>query len=109
MLDAYCMNGLHTEADQLLDTALQKCVVPNGSTYKLLYKAYTKANDKVLVQKLLKRMNNQGIVPNKKFFLNALEAFGTSERKPRTSPAINSASKPSADSAGDSESGTSKF
>jgi pentatricopeptide repeat protein len=107
MLDAYCMNGLHTEADQLLDTALQKCVVPNGSTYKLLYKAYTKANDKVLVQKLLKRMNNEGIVPNKKFFLDALEAFGTSERKPRTSPAINSASKPSADSAGDSESGTS--
>ena len=105
MLDAYCMNGLHTEADRLLDTALQKGVVPSGSTYKLLYKAYTKVNDKVLVQKLLKRMNKQGIVPNKKFFLDALEAFGTSdsERKPRTSSAANNASKPSANSAGDSE------
>ncbi|KAJ1281071.1 hypothetical protein BS78_04G280200 [Paspalum vaginatum] len=107
MLDAYCMNGLHREADLLLDTALEKCVVPSGSTYKLLYKAYTKANDKVLVQKLLKRMNKQGIVPNKKFFLDALEAFGTSERKPRTSPAANSADKPSAESAGDSETTTS--
>ena len=103
MLDAYCVNGLHTEADRLLDTALQKGVVPSGSTYKLLYKAYTKVNDKVLVQKLLKRMNKQGIVPNKKFFLDALEAFGTSERKPRTSSAANNASKPSANSAGDSE------
>nr|TKW41611.1 hypothetical protein SEVIR_1G328200v2 [Setaria viridis] len=103
MLDAYCMNGLHSEADRLLDTALQKGVVPSGSTYKLLYKAYTKANDTVLVQKLLKRMNKQGIVPNKKFFLDALEAFGTSERKPRTSSATNSASKPSSDSAGDSQ------
>ena len=105
MLDAYCMNGLHTEADRLLDTALQKGVVPSGSTYKLLYKAYTKVNDKVLVQKLLKRMNKQGIVPNKKFFLDALEAFGTSdsERNPRTSSAANNASKPSANSAGDSE------
>jgi len=103
MLDAYCVNGLHTEADRLLDTALQKGVVPSGSTYKLLYKAYTKVNDKVLVQKLLERMNKQGIVPNKKFFLDALEAFGTSERKPRTSSAANNASKPSANSAGDSE------
>ncbi|KAG2661611.1 pentatricopeptide repeat-containing protein PPR5, chloroplastic [Panicum virgatum] len=103
MLDAYCMNCLHTEADRLLDTALQKGVVPSGSTYKLLYKAYTKVNDKVLVQKLLERMNKQGIVPNKKFFLDALEAFGTSERKPRTSSAANNASKPSANSAGNSE------
>ncbi|PAN08247.1 hypothetical protein PAHAL_1G397900 [Panicum hallii] len=107
MLDAYCMNGLHTEADRLLDTVLQKGVVPSGSTYKLLYKAYTKANDKVLVQKLLKGMNKQGIVPNKKFFLDALEAFGTSERKPRTSSAANTANKPSANSAGDSEAATS--
>nr|CAB3451103.1 unnamed protein product [Digitaria exilis] len=107
MLDAYCMNGLHIEADRLLDTVLQKGVVPSGSTYKLLYKAYTKANDKVLVQKLLKRMNKQGIVPNKKFFLDALEAFGTSERKPRASSATNSASNQSSDSAGDSETVTS--
>jgi hypothetical protein len=82
--------------------------VPSGSTYKLLYKAHTKANDKALVQKLLKGMNKTGIVPNKKFFLDALEAFGSSERKPRTSPGINSASKQSTDSAGDSETATSK-
>ncbi|XP_062220303.1 pentatricopeptide repeat-containing protein PPR5, chloroplastic-like [Phragmites australis] len=106
MLDAYCMNGLHIEADRLLDTAIQKGVVPSGSTYKLLYKAYTKVNDQDLVQKLLKRMNKQGIVPNKKFFLDALEAFGTTEKKPRTLSSTNTASKPGADSTGKSETAT---
>ncbi|TVU28523.1 hypothetical protein EJB05_20044, partial [Eragrostis curvula] len=107
MLDAYCMNGLHSEADRLLDTAIQKGVLPGGSTYKLLYKAYTKVNNKDLVQKLLKRMDKQGIVPNKKFFLDALEAFGTSERKPRTLQSANSAGKQSTDSAANSETATS--
>ncbi|GJN22291.1 hypothetical protein PR202_gb09846 [Eleusine coracana subsp. coracana] len=107
MLEAYCMNGLHVEADRLLDTAIQKGFIPSGSTYKLLYKAYTKANNKDLVQQLLKRMNKQGIVPNKKFFLDALEAFGTSERKPRTLPSANSAGEPSTDSVANSETATS--
>jgi pentatricopeptide repeat protein len=107
MLEAYCLNGLHMEADRLLDTAIQKGLIPGGSTYKLLYKGYTKANNKDLVQKLLDRMNKQGIIPNKKFFLNAFEAFGTSKRKPRILPPANSASKPITDSSANSETATS--
>jgi hypothetical protein len=103
MLEAYRMNDLHMEADRLLDTAIQKGLIPGGSTYKLLYKAYTKANNKDLVQKLLDIMNKQGIVPNKKFFVDALEAFGTSKRKPRILPPANSASKPITDSSANSE------
>uniref|UniRef100_A0A0E0NL14 Pentacotripeptide-repeat region of PRORP domain-containing protein n=1 Tax=Oryza rufipogon TaxID=4529 RepID=A0A0E0NL14_ORYRU len=107
MLDAYCMNGLPMEADQLLDSVIKKGAVPSASTYKLLYKAYTKANDKKLIQKLLKRMNSQGIVPNKKFFLDALEAFGNTDKKPRTVPSKNSASKPDVESANNSGTDTS--
>ncbi|KAF2284120.1 hypothetical protein GH714_019221 [Hevea brasiliensis] len=75
MLDVYCMNGLPMEADLLFDSARSFRVLPDSSTYKLLYKAYTKANMKELVQKLLKHMDRDGIVPNKRFFLEALGAF----------------------------------
>lgn len=78
MLDVYCLNNLPMEADMLLDSARDFGVRPNSSTYKLLYKAYTKANMKDLLQKLLKRMDHEGIVPNKRFFLEALGAFGSS-------------------------------
>jgi pentatricopeptide repeat protein len=78
MLDAYCINGVPSEASELLNDVVRKgFVVPNLSTYKLLYKAFTKATRKDLVDVLLKRMDEQGIVPNKKFFLDALEAFGS--------------------------------
>uniref|UniRef100_A0ACD5ZIR7 Uncharacterized protein n=1 Tax=Avena sativa TaxID=4498 RepID=A0ACD5ZIR7_AVESA len=103
MLDAYCMNRLPMEADRLLDTAIEKGAVVSASTYKLLYKAYTRANDKMLVQKLLQRMNKQGIVPNKKFFLDALEAFGTSANKPRRVQTPNSAREASRDSPNNAE------
>ncbi|KAF5199802.1 Pentatricopeptide repeat-containing protein ppr5-like protein [Thalictrum thalictroides] len=78
MLDVYCMNGLPAEADQLFEYAHKNGLHPDASTYKLLYNAYTKANEKELVQKLLKYMDNSGIIPNKKFFLEALGAFGSS-------------------------------
>ncbi|KAL8210733.1 hypothetical protein R6Q57_005170 [Mikania cordata] len=75
MLNVYCMNGLAVEADKLFETA---CNCNNGmfhvdsSTYKLLYKSYTKGNMTELVQKLLKHMDRDGVVPNKRFFLEAL-------------------------------------
>lgn len=72
MLDVYCMNGLHMEADGILEYAHSLQVQPNLSTYKLLYRAYTRANMKELVQKLLKHMDRDGIIPNKKFFVDAL-------------------------------------
>lgn len=77
MLDAYCVNGLPTEANILFESAKDLGVIPDSSTYKLLYKAYTKANTKELLQKLLKHMDKDGIVPNKRFFLEALGAFGS--------------------------------
>lgn len=89
MLDVYCMNGLPMEADLLFDSARSIRVLPDSSTYKLLYKAYTKANMKELVQKLLKHMDRDGIVPNKRFFLEALGAFKSS---PATSNSANHAS-----------------
>ncbi|XP_018838114.2 pentatricopeptide repeat-containing protein At4g39620, chloroplastic [Juglans regia] len=75
MLDVYCMNGLPMEADMLFKSAKGLGIVPNSSTYKLLYKAYTKANMKELLQNLLEHMDRDGIVPNKRFFLEALGAF----------------------------------
>ncbi|KAK9670513.1 hypothetical protein RND81_13G206400 [Saponaria officinalis] len=79
MLDVYCMNGIPTEAHALLESARGFGVRPEASTYKLLYKAYTKANMKELLQELLKQMDKDGIVPNKRFFLDALGAFGSSK------------------------------
>ncbi|KAD5962078.1 hypothetical protein E3N88_13551 [Mikania micrantha] len=80
MLNVYCMNGLAVEADKLFETA---CNCNNGmfhvdsSTYKLLYKSYTKGNMTELVQKLLKHMDRDGVVPNKRFFLDALGAVAS--------------------------------
>uniref|UniRef100_M4D5U0 Pentacotripeptide-repeat region of PRORP domain-containing protein n=1 Tax=Brassica campestris TaxID=3711 RepID=M4D5U0_BRACM len=77
MLEVYCLNGLHMEADKLFHNASGFRVHPDASTYKLLYKAYTKADMKENVQMLMKKMEKDGIVPNKRFFLEALEAFGS--------------------------------
>ncbi|BBH02139.1 Tetratricopeptide repeat-like superfamily protein, partial [Prunus dulcis] len=82
MLDVYCMNGLPVEADKLFVNGNSIGVRPNVSTYKLLYKAYTKANMKELLEKLLKCMDKDGIVPNKRFFLEALGAFFSSPGSP---------------------------
>ncbi|XP_052192599.1 pentatricopeptide repeat-containing protein PPR5 homolog, chloroplastic [Diospyros lotus] len=79
MLEVYCMNGLAMEADRLFHSARNSAKLSvDSSTYKLLYKAYTKANMKDLLQRLLTQMNTDGVIPNKKFFLDALGAFGTS-------------------------------
>ncbi|CAA2995099.1 pentatricopeptide repeat-containing At4g39620, chloroplastic [Olea europaea subsp. europaea] len=79
MLDVYCMNGLPMEADMLFESAHTSRLFPiDSSTYKLLYKAYTKADMKELLQKLLTCMDRDGIIPNKRFFLDALGAIGSS-------------------------------
>lgn len=79
MLNVYCLNGLPIEADKLFETTCNSGIFRiDSSTYKLLYKSYTKANMKELLQKLLKHMDREGIVPNKRFFLEALGALGTS-------------------------------
>ncbi|CAL5371813.1 unnamed protein product [Camellia sinensis] len=78
MLDVYCMNGLPLEADRLFESTRNNTgVSPDSSTYKLLYQAYTKANMKELLQKLLVHMDKDAIIPNKRFFLDALGAFGS--------------------------------
>ncbi|KAK6150467.1 hypothetical protein DH2020_015399 [Rehmannia glutinosa] len=79
MLDVYCMNGLPMEADMLFESVRTTGMFSvDSSTYKLLYKAYTKADMKELIEKLLKYMDKDGIIPNKRFFLDALGAFGSS-------------------------------
>ncbi|KAK7358927.1 hypothetical protein VNO77_00868 [Canavalia gladiata] len=77
MLDIYCINGLPQEADSLFERARSIEIYPDSSTYKLLYKAYTKANQKELLDKLLKHMDKDGIIPNKRFFLDALGAVAS--------------------------------
>jgi pentatricopeptide repeat protein len=77
MLEVYCRNGLYIEADKLFHNASAFRVHPDASTYKFLYKAYTKADMKEQVQILMKKMEKDGIVPNKRFFLEALEVFGS--------------------------------
>ncbi|KAK7318550.1 hypothetical protein RJT34_03253 [Clitoria ternatea] len=72
MLDVYSLNGLPQEAHSLFHRARSIKIYPDSSTYKLLYKAYTRANQKELLDKLLKYMDKDGIIPNKKFFLDAL-------------------------------------
>uniref|UniRef100_A0A5B7BBU5 Putative Tetratricopeptide repeat (TPR)-like superfamily protein isoform 1 n=1 Tax=Davidia involucrata TaxID=16924 RepID=A0A5B7BBU5_DAVIN len=84
MLGVYCMNGLPMEADMLFENARNNGVFPDSSTYKLLYKAYTKANTKELLQKLLAHMDRDGIIPNKRFFLDALGAFGSLPANPES-------------------------
>ncbi|KAL6583151.1 hypothetical protein OROMI_005229 [Orobanche minor] len=79
MLDVYCRNGLPMEADVLFERAHAAGMFGiDSSTYKLLYKAYTRADMKELIEKLLVCMDRDGIVPNKRFFLDALGAFGSS-------------------------------
>ncbi|XP_044469693.1 pentatricopeptide repeat-containing protein At4g39620, chloroplastic-like [Mangifera indica] len=78
---------LPVEADALFDNLHDLKVTPDLSTYRLLYKAYTKVNMKYLVQKLLKRMERDGIVPNKRFFLEALETFGSKMASPESASA----------------------
>ncbi|XP_030534976.1 pentatricopeptide repeat-containing protein At4g39620, chloroplastic [Rhodamnia argentea] len=95
MLDVYCMNGLPIEADMLFETARSVGVNPDSSTYKLLYKAYTKSEKKELVDKLLVCMDRAGIVPNKRFFLDALGAFGSLPASP-DSDSAKSLSRPEA-------------
>lgn len=87
MLDVYCMNGLPMEADMLFESARSTRIFPlDSTTYKLLYKAYTKADMKDLIEKLLANMDKDGILPNKRFFLDALGALGSSSaRKKSTS------------------------
>ncbi|KAL3339660.1 hypothetical protein AABB24_028323 [Solanum stoloniferum] len=85
MLDTYCMNGLPKEAHLLFESIHSTKAFPiDSSTYKLLYKAYTKADMKELVQKLLTCMDEDGIIPNKKFFLDALGAFGSAPTNRKT-------------------------
>ncbi|KAK2438661.1 pentatricopeptide repeat-containing protein, chloroplastic [Trifolium repens] len=81
MLDVYCLNGLPHEADSLFTKSRSIKIFPDASTYKLLYKAYTKANSKELLDKLLKHMDKDGVIPNKRFFLDALGAIGSSKEK----------------------------
>ncbi|KAK4356627.1 hypothetical protein RND71_025598 [Anisodus tanguticus] len=78
MLDTYCMNGLAMKAHVLFESIHSARTFPiDSSTYKLLYKSYTKADMKELVQSMLTCMDKDGIIPNKKFFLDALGAFGS--------------------------------
>lgn len=81
------------QADALFDNLHDLKVTPDLSTYRLLYKAYTKVNMKDLVQKLLKRMERDGIVPNKRFFLEALETFGSKMASPESASAKTDVSK----------------
>lgn len=86
MLDVYCMNALPMEADILFDSTRTTGMFPvDSSTYKLLYKAYTKADMKELIQKLLVYMDKDGIIPNKRFFLDALGALGSSPANKKSS------------------------
>lgn len=94
MLDVYCMTGLPFEADALFERASSIHAFPNSSTYKLLYKAYTKANLKELIDKLVKHMDKDGIVPNKRFFLDALGAVGSLPANSRSASAPTDTSRP---------------
>ncbi|GAA0184050.1 hypothetical protein LIER_31362 [Lithospermum erythrorhizon] len=86
ILEVYCMNGLPGEADLLFENVHSNKTFPVGSsTYKLLYKAYTKADMKELLRKLLKCMDRDGIIPNKKFFLHALGALKSSSPNRKSS------------------------
>ncbi|KAK7273371.1 hypothetical protein RIF29_14420 [Crotalaria pallida] len=77
MLDVYCINGLPQEADSLFESTRSIKVLSDSSMYKLLYKAYTKANSKELLDKLLINMDKDGIISNKRFFMDALGAIGS--------------------------------
>ena len=74
--EVYCNNGLLDEVDLLFDSARTIGVEPRASTYKLLYKAYTKSKETKFIEKLLKSMDASGVIPNKKF-LEALVAHSS--------------------------------
>uniref|UniRef100_A0A7N0VH63 Pentatricopeptide repeat-containing protein n=1 Tax=Kalanchoe fedtschenkoi TaxID=63787 RepID=A0A7N0VH63_KALFE len=78
MLDAYCITKSPDKAHKLFLKARSMGMCPDASTYKILYKGYTESNLKESLQQLLKLMGEDGIIPNKKFFLEALGAFGSS-------------------------------
>lgn len=82
MLDAYCLNALPMEAHKLFESANSIGVVPNTATYKLLYKAYTKANTRELLGSLFRHMEKDGIMPNKMFIVDALGTLSSSETTP---------------------------
>lgn len=85
MLDVYCTNSLPMEADMLFEHAHKTKIFPiDLSTYKLLYKAYSKADMNELIQKLLVYMDRDGIIPNKRFFLDALGTFTSSPSNKKT-------------------------
>ncbi|KAM7523693.1 hypothetical protein LguiA_013595 [Lonicera macranthoides] len=91
MLEVYCLNRLLVDADMLFESTRENRTFPiNSSTYKLLYKAYTKADMKDLVKKLLSHMDKDGIVPNKRFFLDALGTFKSSPVRPKAADKTNS-------------------
>ncbi|CAI9763449.1 unnamed protein product [Fraxinus pennsylvanica] len=72
------MDGLPMEADVLFESSSTLFTI-DSSTYKLLYKAYTEADMKELLEKLLTCMDRDGIIPNKIFFLDALGGIGSSD------------------------------
>ncbi|MCD9645647.1 hypothetical protein HAX54_034692 [Datura stramonium] len=57
---------------------MERCS-PSIVTYNILLRAFAQAKnvEQELGQKLLTCMDKSGIIPNKKFFLDALEAFGS--------------------------------
>ena len=59
MLEAYCTICWPLEADFLFESSHKMRVTPASSTYKLLYKAYAKANIEELIQKLVKHMEQK--------------------------------------------------
>ncbi|XP_027367965.1 pentatricopeptide repeat-containing protein At4g39620, chloroplastic isoform X2 [Abrus precatorius] len=99
MLDVYCINGLPQEAYSLFERARSIQVCPHSSTYKLLYKAYTKANQKELLDKLLKHMDKDGIIPNKRFFLDALGAVASLPANSQSAGATTDSSSANSESA----------
>ncbi|EPS58459.1 hypothetical protein M569_16353, partial [Genlisea aurea] len=81
MLEVYCMNSLHMEAYMLFESSHDTEAFPvDLSTYRILYRAFSKAGMKDLVDKLVMNMDRDGIIPNKKFFLDALGTLGSSTR-----------------------------
>ncbi|XP_020223467.1 pentatricopeptide repeat-containing protein PPR5 homolog, chloroplastic [Cajanus cajan] len=99
MLDVYCINGLPQEADSLFERAKHIKIYPDSSTYKLLYKAYTKANQKELLDKLLKHMDKDGIIPNKRFFLDALGAVASIPANSKSADAATNSNTSNSESA----------
>ncbi|WVZ25337.1 hypothetical protein V8G54_003881 [Vigna mungo] len=108
MLDVYCLNGLPQEAHSLFERAKSIKIYPDSSTYKLLYKAYTKAKQKELLDELLKHMDKDGIIPNKRFFLNALDSVPANSESANANSDSNTSNSESANALTDSNKSNSK-